>query len=512
MRAKHVDAVILGAGHNGLTAAAYLARSGRKVLVLERRAIAGGCVVTEELASGMVVDSVWAGGHLRPAIVKELALHRFGYPAHTSRPAFVSVLSDRDRLILEPDGLNGAEAIKRFAPKDAARWPDFVRSMNQWSKFLDAAYATIMPRVPRGMSLEEGLGLIDLGLDLRLMGRREMLNLIRMLPMTAAEFLDEWFESDVLKGALASLAIHGVTLGPMSAGTGWTLLHTWMNRGGLAHANVGRAGAIAESLAAAVTAAGGEIRTNAEVARIRVDTLECTGVQLTEGEEIAADMVLSAADPKRTFLSLVGAVDLPPEFVWKVQSIKMRGSVAKLHLLTDGAHGIPDGTVVVAPNLQYLEHAYDAAKYGRLSDEPYLEITTSGRTVSVHIQFAPYRLREAEWNESGKALESRVMKVLSTHFPNLPGSVVERRLLTPLDLEQIYGATEGDLNHGQLMLDQFLFMRPIPGWSNHKTPVDNLFLCGSGVHGGGGLSGAAGRNAARAVLRASRFRIAPPAN
>jgi phytoene dehydrogenase-like protein len=225
----------------------------------------------------------------------------------------------------------------------------------------------------------------------------------------------------------------------------------------------------------------------------------CKGVVLANGEEISADTVISAIDPKRTFLSLVGPLNLPPEFVWKVQSIKMRGSVAKIHLLTDGQHGIPAGTVVLAPSIKYLEKAYDAAKYGEISEHPYLEVTTTGNVVSIHFQFAPYHLKNRDWRLETSKLERLAVDALAEYFSNLKSSIVNRQLITPLDLETTYGLTEGDLNHGQLMLDQFLFMRPIPGWSNHRTPIDNLYLCGSGVHGGGGVSGAAGRNVVKVL-------------
>jgi phytoene dehydrogenase-like protein len=280
----------------------------------------------------------------------------------------------------------------------------------------------------------------------------------------------------------------------MSAGTGYTLIHNWLNRGGLAHVNVGKAGEITQTLADAVKAYGGEVRVDAEVSRIQVDTYTCKGVVLANGEEILANQVISAVDPKRTFLSLVGPMNLPPEFVWKVQSIKMRGSVAKVHLLTDGSHGIPAGTVALAPSIKYLEKAYDAAKYGEISEQPYLEVTTSGNVVSIHFQFAPYSLKNGNWDDQRSKLENLAIDTLAEYFPNLKSSIVNRKSFTPKDLEDHYGLTEGDLNHGQLILDQFLFMRPIPGWSNHRTPIDNLYLCGSGVHGGGGVSGAAGRN------------------
>jgi phytoene dehydrogenase-like protein len=398
--------------------------------------------------------------------------------------------------------MKAAESIRRFSGKDAVKWPEFVRFVDRAAVFLDEAYATIMPRLPKGMSLREGLGLAELGLDLRLMGRKDMLRFIRMLPMTAVELLEEWFESEVLKAALASVAIHAATLGPMSAGTGYTLLHNWMNRGGLSHVNAGGAGAITQALAEAVRRFGGDIRAGYEVERILVDSYTCTGVMLTGGEEISAGSVLSSADPKRTFLSLVQPMNLPPEFVWKTQSIKMRGTVSKLHLRTDGTHGVPEGTAVLAPSLEYLERGYDAAKYGAISAGPYLEVTTHGNVVSVHIQFTPYTLKGAGWAEQSPDLERLVLDALDPHLPKLRASIIDRKLLTPLDLESTYGMTEGDLNHGQLMLDQFLFMRPMPGWSNHRTPIDNLYLCGSGVHGGGGVSGAAGRNAAKMLRQA----------
>jgi phytoene dehydrogenase-like protein len=494
MTTDHYDTLIIGAGHNGLAAAAYLAKQGKKVLVLERRDILGGSVVTEFFDDGSAYDPVWTGGTLRPDIVKDLKLASHGLQPASTRPAFISLQADSNHLVLYADPAKAAESIKPFSETDAARWGDFVRFMDKAAYILNIAYETLMPRLPRNFNLREGYDLLELGLELRLAGRKDMLNFIRALPMTAQELAEEYFESEAVRAAAASVAIHGSTLGPMSAGTGYTLIHNWLNRGGLAHVNVGRAGDVTSALAGAVRALGGEIRTGAEVKRILVDTYTCKGVALADGEEIPADSVISAVDPKRTFLDLVGAPNLPPEFVWHVQSIKMRGSAAKIHLLTDGGHGIPAGTVVLAPSIKYLEKAYDAAKYGEISEKPYLEVTTSGNVVSIHFQFAPYQLKSGKWEVESAKVEKLAIDTLAEYFPNLKSSIVNRKSITPLDLEQTYGLTEGDLNHGQLMLDQFLFMRPMPGWSNHKTPIDNLYLCGSGVHGGGGVSGAAGRN------------------
>lgn len=504
------DVIIIGAGHNGLVAAAYLARQGKRVLVLERRSIVGGSVVTESFGDGFDVDSVWTGGTLRPDIIKDLKLP---LPIMAERPSFISLpevghvspsrdfanVTYKDCLIIDSDPLKASESIKRFSEKDSAKWPEFVAFMNKAAEFLDAAYATIMPRLPKNFSPEEGYGLLELGLDLRLMGRKDMLNIIRAIPMTAQELAEEYFESEQARTALASLGIHSLTLGPMSAGTGYTMIHNWLNRGGLAHVRVGKAGDTTQALAGAARAYGAEIRTDAEVKQICIKDQRTTGVVLANGEELPAKAIVSALDPKRTFLSLVGPMELPPEFVWKTQSIKMRGSVAKVHLLTDGHHGIPEGTVVLAPSIQYLERAYDAAKYGEISEKPYLEVTSSGNVVSIHFQFAPYKLRNGSWDVESQKVELITINTLSDYFLNLKSSIRIIKTITPLDLETTYGLTEGDFNHGQLMLDQFLFMRPLPGWSNHKTPIENLYLCGNGVHGGGGVSGAAGRNIAKVL-------------
>jgi phytoene dehydrogenase-like protein len=524
------DIIIIGAGHNGLVSAAYLAKAGKRVLVLERRDLPGGTLVTEEF-DGFKADTLQSGT-LRPDIIRALDLPRFPGPPRSARPgsaawaggagglkpglasvnpAFISLqgashaasVTYNEHLVLDVDPVKAAESIKRFSAKDAARWPDFLAFMSKATSFLDAAYRTPMPRLPKPESLADSLPLAQLGLKLRSMGRKDMLNIIRALPMTAVEFVEEWFESEQLKAALASLGIHGVTLGVMSAGTAFNLIHNWLNRGGLAHQHIGQAGQVTGALVEAAKTYGAEIRLNAEVQGIQVDTYTCKGVVLSNGEEIFANTVISAVDPKRTFLSLVGPMNLPPTFVWNVGSIKMRGSVAKVHL---GVESLPEGmtpftTYVVAPSLRYLEKAYDAAKYGEISEQPYLEVTTTENVISVHFQFAPYALKNGDWRLENKKVEKLAIDTLAQSFPNLQSPVSSLKTITPLDLENTYSLTEGDLNHGQIMLDQFLFMRPIPGWSNHKTPIDGLYLCGSGVHAGGGVSGASGRNAAKVVLK-----------
>ena len=502
MATTRVDILIVGDGHNGLVAGAYLARAGRKVLVLERHAAAGGQLAAGRLGTGFESTSLHASAQLRPDIVRDLELVRHGLGTGASAPgAYISLLPDGRTLRLATDAADrdSLESVRRMSARDAERWPEFVAFMDTAAAFLDAAYRTPMPRLHRTELVGQGLPLASLALKLRRLGRRDMFRVLRSLSMSAQEFTEEWFEAEPIRAAVGALAIHGLTLGSYSAGGGYTLVHNWLNRGGLAHRGAGGAG---ESLVTALRALGGELRTAAQVSRILVDRQQVTGVRLVDGEEIEAGLVVSAADPRHTLLDLVGAPELPPEFVWNTQSIRMRGSVAKVHLLTDGTHGLQDGTLVVAPDLRYLERAYDAAKYGEISTRPYLEVTTDGPIVSIHFQFAPYALRGGDWQASRATLERVAVDTLATFSPALQSSLREIRSITPLDLEREWSLTEGDLNHGQLILDQLFFMRPMPGWSDHRTPIDGLYLCGSGVHGGGGISGAAGRNAARAILKA----------
>ncbi len=495
------DVIVIGAGLNGLVAANYLAKAGKRVLVLERRAVPGGQAATESFGDGFQVDPLHSGGQLRPDIVRHLELARYGLPASVSEPLF-SLLPDGRRLRLTADAEDATLAsIRAVSHKDAERWPGFVAFMREAAGFLDLAYRTPMPRLPH-VSMREGLPLVKLGLKLRGLGPRGMFRIIRALPMSALELTEEWFESEAMRAAICALAVHGSSLGPMSAGTGLTLIHNWLNRSGPGRQRVvGGIGGIVGTLVTALKARAGQLRIAAPVKTVRIDDLRAHGVELADGERIDAPIVVSAADPRHTLLDLVGAPDLPPEFVWQTQSIKMRGAVAKVHLLTDGSHGVPEGMAAVAPSVRDLERAYDAAKYGEMSASPYIEIAAHDRVVSLHVQYAPYKLREGDWGEQRATLERIAIETAGKAFPLLQASIREVRSLTPLDLEKTYGLTEGDLNHGQLTLDQSFFMRPMPGWSTYKTPIDNLYLCGNGVHGGGGLSGAAGRNAAAAILR-----------
>jgi phytoene dehydrogenase-like protein len=354
-----------------------------------------------------------------------------------------------------------------------------------------------------------------------------MVELLRTVPMSVGELLDDWFETDILKGVLGARGVTGVLQGPRSGGTAFVLLHHQVGRPVGAfrapHAVRGGVGSLARALTAAATSFGAEVRTGAEVVRVLSKGGRATGVVLQNGDEIAARRVVSGADPRRTFLDLCDPSRLTPDFVRAVRSVRYRGAWAKVNLalgalptfaaLRDAGETALRGTISISPSLDYLERAYDDAKYGRVSDRPYLEIripsladaslAPPGRHVmSIEVQYAPYRLREGEWDDSARdALGDRVVETLAAYAPELPGSILHRQVLTPRDLETTFALTEGHTYHGEMTLDQILFMRPVAGWSRYRTPVGGLYLCGAGTHPGGGIAGVPGANAARVILK-----------
>ncbi len=508
------DAIVIGAGHNGLTAAAYLAKAGQRVLVLERRETLGGTVSTDEPWPGYRVDPVQHFGRLSPDIQRDLGLN--GLAGALTRVPLTALQPAGESLILEPDVATSARAIARFSARDADRWPAFVGLMGKVAGFLNEVYAAPFPRVPH-VDASEAPALAQLGLKLRGLGKKDMVEAVRVLPMSMFELLDEWFESDALRGVLAARGIHGLMQGPMSAGTAFLFLHHWAVQRSLFQTAVsGGVGILSAALARAAEGFGAEIRVGAEVAQVRLEGEHATGVILANGDEIAAKRVVSALDPRLTFLKLVGPECLDPEFVWATQNIKLRGCVARVNLAVDGLPGFQGvseagvrGALVVSPSLNDVERAYDAAKYGRLSERPYLEISVptaadpdrapAGKhIVSIHFQYAPFKGEAADWEG---AIEKLAIAALSPYAPDLAGRVLHSQVLTPHALEGCYGLSEGNLYHGEMMLDQILFMRPLSGWAQHRTPVEGLYLCGPGTHPGGGVSGASGRNAARQLLK-----------
>ena len=471
--------VVIGAGTNELVAAHYLARAGNRVVVLDRHG----------------ADPDATGGWIPPRIARALGLAQRGLRIERTDPWAVAPLPDGGRLELWQDLARTVESIGRISPRDAGKWPGFCTHMARLARVLEPLYAAPPPD-----PLAEGAGeiarLAAIGLRVRALGRRGMTDLLRLLPMSVADFLDDWFESDALKGVLGAGGVMHLHQGPRSGGTAFGLLHR----------HVGSPPGVfrpprSNVLQVLRELPGVEIRGGARVERIVVRDGRAAGIVLASGEEIAAALVVSGADPRRTLLELVEPGWLDPETIRAVRSIRARGVVAQVTLALDRA---PDfGTLVVAPSLDYLERAYDDAKYRRVSSHPYLEARADGRgRVIVHVQYAPHALADGEWDDARRAaLGQRAEELL---LPNLGATVVERVVRSPRDLEAAHGWPEGQAHHAELSLDQLLWMRPMPALARYRTPVQGLYLCGPGMHPGAGVAGAAGANAARVVLRDSQ--------
>ena len=524
------DAIVIGAGVNELVAANYLARAGQRVLVLEDREVPGGAHVTEETIPGFRFDTCASDiGFLNPQIIQDLDLRKHGLEILSVESGVFSPVPNGDGLLLREEA-DTVASIARLSPADASRWMPFSERIARLAGFLWSLYCQLPP-LPTSKRRKDLLALLGVGRRLRGLGKVEMIEFLRTVPMPVADFLDDWFESDALKGALGAAGVSHIFQGPKSAGTAFVMLHHYVGRpaGALRSRTVvrGGIGTLPNALARALIGQGGELQTGAGVARILVHAGRVKGVVVRGGDEISAHRIVCGADPKRTFLELVDPVHSDPEFLRRVQHIKLHGVAAKVNLalgeLPD--FGCPEthlrGTISIAPSLDYLERAYDDSKYGRISRHPYLEATIpslvdsslapSGKHVmSVWMQYAPYRLREGEWNaETREALGERVIEALARYAPNLPGAIIDRQVLGPRDIESWFGLTEGHLYQGDLTLDQILFMRPIPGWSRYATPIKGLYLAGPGTHPGGGLAGMSGYLAANQMLKERRRQPVP---
>jgi phytoene dehydrogenase-like protein len=514
------DAIVIGAGVNGLTAAGYLARAGMKVVVLEKRSTIGGLASTEEFAPGFRAaigpDNC---GLLQPQVVMDLELTHHGLELHPLDPFVFAPSREGTGLLLHPDVEKSAVEIRKYSAKDAEAYPRFKALVEKISEFLKPLFSkpAPTPAIETGADLLE---LLRLGFSFRQLGARPMHELLRILPMGLEDFLNEWFEHPLVKAAIGARALEGVCLGAKSSGTSALFLYQNLAPPKMAR---GGSGGVAEALAKSFQARGGTIRTRARVSRLLVENERAVGVALDTGESIRASVILSGLAPRATFLEIGSPSDLPPSFVAEVDNIRYRGVTAKLNLAVSE---LPDfrcrpgkdaalhhrALIQIGESLDDYERAYDAAKYGKISERPLLIVlipslvdrglAPEGKHVlSITAQFAPYRLREGSWSSSKDELTRRILDRLSEYAGNVKGSVLHHRLWTPEDYETELGLPEGNWHQGEMALDQMFFMRPVPGWSRYETPIAGLYLAGASTHPGGGITGACGANAAQKAIK-----------
>jgi phytoene dehydrogenase-like protein len=521
------DFLIIGGGHNGLVAAAYLARAGRRVLVLESREMVGGCSVTEEIWPGYRVSTAaYLTSLLHERVIRDLELERFGYKVDAKDPAFFSPFPDGRCLFMWQDRQRTLEEIAKFSRRDAERYPAYEDHIERLSRIVEELLLVTPPQFP-----PDGLGdvfeYLKLAARLYRIGRRDLAGLVKIFTQSAADMLDEWFESEELKVTLATDGVIGANGGPRSPGTAYILLHHSMGgvagKRGLWGFVRGGMGAVSEAIAASARSRGAMIRTGASVEKILVRNGRAAGVVLAGGEEIQAGAVVSNLDPKMTFLRLIEEKELDPRFVESIRRYRCEGTSLKINLALSGLPqfralpGAPGpqhrATMHICPSIEYVERAWDDAKYGRPSERPLLELTIPtmydpslappGRHImGIFLQYAPYRLRESNWDELREPFANRVIGLIAEYAPNIRSIIERRHVLTPLDLERRFGLTGGNIFHGDMSLDQMFLMRPVAGWARYRTPIPGLYLCGSGTHPGGGVIGVPGYNAAREILRA----------
>jgi phytoene dehydrogenase-like protein len=518
------DAIVIGGGHNGLTCAAYLARAGRSVLVLERRHVLGGAAVTEEVFPGFKFSvASYVVSLLRPEIIRELDLPGHGMELLPLDGTFTP-MPDGDYLWRVNDHYKTRREIARHSRLDAEAYDEYGRAMIEMGRFAKPILG-MTPPDPTSLDPRGLLELLGIGRRFRAMRSHDRVNQIQLLTMSAVDFLDQWFETDVLKATMSASGIIGTFLGVRSPGTAYVLLHHYMGEidgafrsWGLSR---GGTGAVSLAIAAAARAFGAEIRTEATVARLLTRNGRAVGVALDNGDEIGAEVVVSSVDPANTFLKFMDPGALPPEFVEGVRRYKYRGSSGKVNLALDA---LPDftclpgagphlrGAISISPSVDYMEQAYDDAKYGRYSRRPYVDMVIPSLTdpsvappgkhvMSCFVQYAPYHLKEGTWDAQREAFGDTVVDAIAEYAPNIRQIIRHRQVLTPLDIERQFGLTEGNIFQGELTLEQLFFLRPVPGWAQYATPVDRLYMCGSATHPGGGIMGAPGRNAALRVLK-----------
>jgi phytoene dehydrogenase-like protein len=520
------DAIVIGGGHNGLTCAAYLARAGRKTLVVERRHVLGGAAVTEEVFPGFKFSVCsYVVSLLRPEIIRELDLPSHGLELLPLDGTFTPMLNG-DYLWRVNDHSKTRHEIARHSRKDADAYDDYGLAMVEMGRFAKPILG-MTPPDPMSLDPRGLLELLSVGRRFRQMRYHDRVNQVQLLTMSAVDFLDQWFETDALKATMSASGIIGTFLGVRSPGTAYVLLHHYMGEidgafrsWGLSR---GGTGAVSNAIAGAARRLGVEIRTEAPVARILTRNGRATGVALENGDEIAATVVVSSVDPRLTFERFMDPKELPDDFVEGVRRYKFRGSSGKVNLALDA---LPDftclpgpgehlrGAISISPSVDYMERAYDEAKHGAFSTRPYIDIVIPSLTdsslappgkhvMSCFVQYAPYHLKAGDvWDDARReAFGDAVVDAIAQHAPNIRNVIRHRQVLTPLDIERTFGLSEGNIFQGELSLEQLFFLRPVPGWAQYSTPMQNLYMCGSATHPGGGIMGAPGRNAALRVLK-----------
>ncbi len=524
---KIYDAAVVGGGHNGLTAAAYLARAGLSTLVLERRDIVGGCCVTEEIAPGCRVSTTsYIASMLRPEVISDLRLAEYGLRMVPCDPAIQVPFPDGHVVPWWADRERAKAEFKKISARDAETFVEVDDRLKKLARYLQPFFMEPPPEID-ARSMRGWSELFRVGKKFRGISSDEVSQLISFLTGSLGEFLDHNYESEKMKTMFLANNVYGKHGGPYQPGTAIGLLFHLLSGGehelqGFYGHVMGGMGAITQALAASGQKLGVEIRTSAPVAQIDVRDGRARGVVLDDGTEIRARIVLSNADPKRTFLKMVPASELPGEFLHSIRGIKMDGPCAKVNLMLDAEPRFtgtsPTATALertfytLVPSLAFAERCYDIAKFGEIPEELWVDCVVSSNAdpslapagkhiLTCFVQYVPYHLREGTWDENRELLGDRVVKKIAQYAPNVPDAIIARQVLTPLDLERTYGLTEGNIFHGDLRLEQLFFMRPVSGWSQYRTPVDGLYLCGAGAHPGGGVTGAPGHNAAHQVLR-----------
>ncbi len=518
------DAVIIGGGHNGLINAAYLARAGKRVLVLERRPRVGGSAVTEEVFPGFKFSVLsYVVSLLRPEIIRDLDLPSHGLEL-LPLESTLTPLPDGDYLVRWADHDQTRRELYRHSPRDADAYDDFGKLMYHLA-FAVKPILGMIPPDPTSLSPSDLRSLLKLGKHLRGLNPEYFYALCKLMTMAAADYLDEWFETEPLKATMSASGIIGTFLGPRSPGTAYVLLHHYMGEidgvfrsWGFAK---GGTGAVSEAIAGAARRFGAEIRLETSVQQVIVKNDRAVGVVLEDGEEIYSHLVVSSVDPKLTFLRLIEPGHLPPDFLQSIRRYRIRGSSGKVNLALgelpnftclpgEGPH--LRGAISISPNVEYLERAYDDAKYGDFSQHPYMDIIIPSmidpgmappgkHVMSVFCQYAPFELNGGWNDEKREAFGDAVVDTITQFAPNLRDAIIHRQVVTPLDMQEEYGLTEGNIFHGELSLFQLFFLRPASPWADYRTPLKGLYQCGSGTHPGGGIAGTSGRLAAQNILK-----------